>query len=700
MRTAALLTSSLAISILTTAAVATDPKDPFQWLEDPHGTRVMQWVKTENAKTAAAIDSDALFQKLYAEAKTIAEAPDRIPTPLPYRGSIYNYWQDAAHKRGILRVTSAADFQSSVPHWKTVLDLDALSKTEMANWFSPSISCYEPAQRPCVLSLADGGEDAYSAREFDLNSGKFVDGGFALPRGKQDFVWESPTSQLVAREWSSGELTRSGYAYIVKRLTRGAPLSAAVELFRGTADDIQVVPVGFTDGAGHRAVIIQRARSFFEIEDYLMTAAGPKRLGLPLKADLYGLIDGRLIVGLDEDWTVGDAPALLQGSLISIDLAAAQADPLHLQPTLIFHPEPREALIEAQPSKSYLLVHTLKEVNARAYAYKPEPGNRWSRREVTLPDNAAIQFFGADIHSDQAFVQITGFLTPSRLMLADLANGTMAQAKSLPAQFDASQMVVEQLQAVSKDGTKIPYFIVHARQLKLDGSTPTIMYAYGGFQVPMTPAYNGELGKLWLARGGSYVMANIRGGGEFGPAWHDAGLKLKRQRIYDDFVAVAQDIETRGFTSAAHLGIQGGSNGGLLMGVQFTQHPEMWAAVDIGIPLLDMLRYEQIAAGSLWVGEYGSVAKPDEKAFLASISPYENLKPGVKYPQPLIWTTTKDDRVGPQHARKFAAKLSAMGVPYYFYEVTEGGHGTGATLTEQAQMVARQYTYFARKLAL
>jgi len=304
------------------------------------------------------------------------------------------------------------------------------------------------------------------------------------------------------------------------------------------------------------------------------------------------------------------------------------------------------------------------------------------------------------LHSEQAFVQVTGFLTPPKLMLADLSLGTLTTVKTLPPKFDASRAVVEQFEATSKDGTKIPYFVVHPIAMKMDGSTPTILNAYGGFLDARTPTYSAELGKLWLERGGAFVLANIRGGGEFGPAWHEAGLKTHRQRIYDDFAAVGEDLIAKGFTSSAQLGIMGGSNGGLLMGVEFIQHPQLWRAVDIQVPLLDMLRYEQIAAGSSWVAEYGSVSVPAERAFLASISPYNNLQPGVKYPEALIWSTTKDDRVGPQHARKFAAKLAAMGVPYLYFEVIEGGHGAGATPDERAKMHAREYTYFSSKLGL
>ncbi len=293
---------------------------------------------------------------------------------------------------------------------------------------------------------------------------------------------------------------------------------------------------------------------------------------------------------------------------------------------------------------------------------------------------------------------MTSFLTPTSLWLADAAGGSVAMTKTSPARFDASTDVVEQFEATSKDGMQIPYFIVHPKQMKLDGSNPTILYAYGGFQISETPTYSGLLGKLWLERGGVYVLANIRGGGEFGPAWHDAGLTVHRQRIYDDFAAVAQDLIAKKITSPRRLGIQGGSNGGLLMGVEFTQHPELWNAVDIQVPLLDMLRYEQIDAGASWVAEYGSVSNPEQRAFLASISPYNNIVAGVAYPQPLIWTTTKDDRVGPQHARKFAAKLSAMGIPYYFYEVTEGGHASGANLNERAHTTSLEMIYFTRKL--
>jgi prolyl oligopeptidase len=704
--------SIVVLNVGLAASAPTGTPDPFLWLENAHGERAMNWVKAENAKTDAVLERDPRFKALFNDAKAILEAKDRIPEPSVIAGEIFNFWQDADHTHGIWRRTSLADYQSAAPHWRTVIDLDALSKAEKANWFWKGATCREPDEERCIVSLSDGGEDAVSLREFDLAKSTFVDGGFALPRGKQEAAWQDADTLLLAREWKPGEVTRSGYAFVVKTIRRGQPLDTAVEVYRGSADDVGVLPISLSDGSGHSVTLIQRAVSIFEFEYYLLSlkstpqgtperaASGPAKLELPMKADLVTLLDGRLIVSLHEDWKRDGQATLPQGSLVSLELASLAADPRHPQPALIYAPASREAFVEAGATRGHLLVHSLDNVNGRAYCYTPEPNNRWSRRQIDLPNNISVSVIDTDLHSEQAFVQVAGFLTPPLLMLADLGTGALASSKTLPAKFDASRDVVEQLEATSKDGTKIPYFIVHPAAMKMDGSTPTILNAYGGFLDAQTPTYSAELGKLWLERGGAFVLANIRGGGEFGPAWHEAGLKTQRQRIYDDFAAVGEDLIAKGITSSAHLGIMGGSNGGLLMGVEFIQHPQLWRAVDIQVPLLDMLRYEQIAAGSSWVAEYGSVSVPAERAFLASISPYNNLQAGVKYPQALIWSTTKDDRVGPQHARKFAAKLAAMGVPYLYFEVIEGGHGAGATPDERAKMHAREYTYFSSKLGL
>ena len=683
-----------------TDSIAATADDPFLWLEQVDSPRAMDWVRAENAKTAAVLDQDSRYPVLYKDALTIAQAQDRIPQPNIIGGQIYNFWQDASHAHGLWRRTTLEDYQRTDSHWTPVLDLDALSAAEKANWFWSEVQCAQPTERRCMIALSDGGEDAVTEREFDLRSGHFVPGGFVLPKGKQFLAWQDPDTLLVSREWSPGELTRSGYPFIVKRLRRGQPLSAAQELFRGNASDVGVNPISLQDGAGHQALLIQRDLTTFESEFRIVRAQGLAKLALPLKVAPLGLIANRLIIELREDWKTADGPLIPQGSLVAVELTNALHSPEHLRPAVIYTPTARKAFAEASATRDRLLVTELDNVKGRAYVYTPESAGRWSHRALALPDKVTIDIVDTDLHTDRAFLNVTGFLTPPSLWLADLKGSELGVVKTLPPKFDAARQTIDQFEAVSKDGTRIPYFVVHRTDVRLDGSTPTILTAYGGFQISETPYYSATTGKLWLERGGVFVLANIRGGGEFGPAWHEAGLKTQRQRIYDDFTAVARDLIAKGYASPAHLGIRGGSNGGLLMGVEFNQHPELWGAVDIEVPLLDMMRYEQIAAGSSWVGEYGSVSIPEERAFLASISPYQNLKAGVHYPLPLVWTTTKDDRVGPQHARKFAAKLSALGLPYLYYEVIEGGHGAGATLEEKSAMTAREFTYFARQLSL
>ena len=599
--------------------------------------------------------------------------------------------------RGIWRRTTLDDFSQAEPAWETVLDLDALSAAEKANWVWEGADCRWPEERRCLLLLSDGGEDAVTVREFDLVTKQFVPGGFALPRGKQDTAWEDDDTLLVSREWVPGEMTASGYPYVVKRLKRGQPLSSAVEIYRGKPSDISVNPLVLHDGDGNRVTLILRGVTFFTGEYYVLTPGGLRQLAVPLKSDVSALVAGRLLLTLREDWTV-NGRTFAQGSLVAVNLSDAIADPANLKPVLVYAPGPRESLDQVAATKSRLVLTAYHDVKGRAFIYTPAAGGAWTSSPLDLPDDATISLVDANMRDERAFLSVTSFLTPTTLWLTDAASGSLNVVKSLPPRFDASNDVVEQREATSKDGTKVPYFIVHPKNMKYDGSNPTILYAYGGFQVSMTPSYSSAMGKLWLERGGVYVLANIRGGGEFGPAWHEAGLTVHRQRVYDDFAAVARDLIATGVTSPRRLGIQGGSNGGLLMGVEFTQHPELWRAVDIQVPLLDMLRYEKIAAGASWVGEYGSVSNPEQRAFLASISPYDNIKAGVKYPEPFIWTTTKDDRVGPQHARKFAAKLSAMGIPYLYYEVIEGGHGSGANLKERAHTTALEMTYFTRKL--
>jgi prolyl oligopeptidase len=695
---------SQAFILMTLAAPAAmaataPPPDPYIWLEEATSPRAMAWVDAHNAATTKVLEADPRYQVLYDEALEITGARDRIPQPRFLHGAIYNFWQDPEHLRGVLRRTSLADYRLPDPHWTVVLDIDALGKAEGKSWVFRGAQCLRPAERLCLISLSDGGEDAVEIREFDLDAGRFVDGGFHLPHGKHRVAWEDEDHILVASEFTPGDKTASGYPYIVKRLTRGQPLSAAVEVFRGSKDDggYGVSPTVLRDGQDRTLAVIDRPLDTFHAETWVITPAGVKRLAIPTKAQVSELVDGRAIITLNEPWRVGGRH-FAAGSLVSLDLAALKADPAHLEPRLVWAPGPREAGGEVSASRDNLLLTRLDNVRGRAFVYRPT-AKGWTAAKLDLPDNLSVDFGSVDANSNAAFISTSGFIDPSALWLADTSAGTVEKLKTLPPKFDAAGLVVEQFEAASSDGTKIPYFVVHRKGAPLDGSTPTLLTAYGGFQVSNTPAYSAIVGKLWLERGGAYVLANIRGGGEFGPAWHEAGLGVKRQIIYDDFAAVAKDLIARKITSPRRLGIEGGSNGGLLMGVEFTQHPELWRAVVIEVPLLDMIRISKIAAGASWQGEYGDVnADPAVMAFWLKTSPYQNLKAGVAYPEPFIFTTTKDDRVGPQHARKFAAKMEQMGLPFYYYENTEGGHGAGADLKQVAHTSALTMTYLQRKL--
>ncbi len=672
--------------------------DPYLWLEKVDSPQAMDWVRAENRKTLTALEADQRFATFNAQALAIAQTRDRIPFARQIDGGLWNFWQDADHVRGIWRVTSARDYDAGgTPTWKTALDLDAVAKAEHANWVWKGAECEAAHENRCLVTLSDGGEDAATVREFDLRTRRFVQGGFVLPKSKQSMSWDGPDAVVVAREWTPGELTESGYPYVVKRLRRGQPLAAATEVFRGKPSDVSVEVHALADAKGHRVVVLQRGVTFFESENSLLTAAGVKTLGLPKKSSVEELFDGQLIVKLDEDWPAA-GPQFVQGTLVAIDLAQAIATPDALRPTVVFAPTARQSVQEVAGTKTGLVVTLLDNVRGRASVFTRSRAGAWTAEPIALPDNAAVDISDTSSHTATAYLSVAGFLQPQSQWRVDGGRTQSKPLRSLPAQFDASRDDVEQFEATSTDGTKIPYFIVHPKDMPLDGSHPTILYAYGGFAVAEAPRYIGTMGKLWLEHGGVYVLANIRGGGEFGPAWHEAGLKTKRQIIYDDFASVARDLIARKVTSERRLGIMGGSNGGLLMGVEMTEHPELWNAVDIQVPLLDMARFEQIAAGASWVGEYGSVANPDERAFLTKISPYANLHRDVKYPQALVWTTTKDDRVGPQHARKFAARLSEYGIPYYYYEVIEGGHGSGANQKEKAHTNAVEYLYFTRQL--
>jgi len=693
----AALTASLAGAALaqSPALPSIDPlaPDPFAWLEDIHGPRALEWVKTQNARTAQRLETDPRYETFHREALALFTAKDRIPFPEFLGREVDNLWQDDAHVKGLWRRTTPASYRLAQPDWETLIDLDALSKAEGKNWIWKGATCLPPADRLCLVHLSNGGGDAVEVREFDTVAKAFVPGGFHFDAGKQTIDWLDADTLLAARDWGPGTLTQSGYPFILKTLKRGQGLDQAAEVYRGSPSDVRVGPRVLRDPDGRVAeVLIDHNVSFFQT-DYLELAPDgrTRRLDLPKKNDLQGYLVGRIVLSVNENWAAGDRhPAFKAGSLVAYDPKTGAAD-------LIVQPTPTQTIDAVGVTRSRVLVQLLDNVNGALEVYAQGAGG-WTHQRLALPQGSALTIRAADHGSDRAYIASESFLEPTALWAVDAATGQVAKVKQLSPQFDGSRDVVEQHFAVSTDGTRIPYFLVRPKAMKLDGSTPVQMFGYGGFLVSETPTYRPELGKLWLERGGAYVLTNIRGGGEFGPAWHEAALREHRQRAFDDFAAVARDLIARKVTSPRRLGIYGRSNGGVLTSVSITQHPELFGAAVIESPLIDMLRYNHLSAGASWAAEYGDPDVPADRAFIAQYSAYTRLRPGVKYPEPYITTNTEDDRVHPGHPRKFAAELKALGDPFLYYENTFGGHANDADPELNARRWARHYVYLSQKL--
>ncbi len=674
--------------------------DPRDYLSDINGDKAMAWVNSHNQSTLERLGKDPRFDEYQNEMLTILQANDRIPAPtFAHNGMVDNFWQDADHVQGIWRRATWASYKAGKPDWVTILDVDALSKAEGKNWVYKGSNCLPPDYNTCLLVLSDGGLDAETIREFDVSKRAFVDGGFDLPAGKQSATWVDKDTIYVTREWEPGQLTASGYAYVTKKLKRGQSLDQAVEVFRGDPADVSAGRGVLRDVDGSYVMDTNyRGIDFFHTQQGYYVGDQAVDLPLPQSSDFQAYGWGQAVYSLKEDWTSAKGTVFHNGAVIAFDLKAALADPAYLEPTLLFMPDDHQSVESISQTKNRVVLSILSNVTGevRSFAYSAKAG--WSSKELGLPKNSTLSVDSTDDQSDHMFAWSSGFLQPSTLYRVDAASGKVEKIKSSPERFNADGLQVQQFWVTSKDGTQVPYFLVARKDVPLDGTTPTILYAYGGFEISMLPTYSASIGKLWLEKGGAYVLANIRGGGEFGPKWHEAGLKTQRQNIYDDFQAVAQDLIARKLTTPRHLGIMGGSNGGLLMGVQLTERPDLWNAVDVQVPLLDMVNFPHMAAGASWEGEYGNPDDPVEGAFLRKISPYHNVKAGVAYPEPLFETSTKDDRVGPVHARKMAALFEDMGLPFYYYENTEGGHAAAANLKETARRYAIEYTYMSEKL--
>jgi len=676
------------------------PEDPYIWLEETYSEKALAWAEAENAASAKRLEAEPYYQAAYDAAYDVISAQDRIAQPGFRHDMIYNFWTDGDHPRGIWRRTTLASYRSDAPDWETVLDIDALGAAEGRSWVYKGVTCLRPQETRCLLKLSDGGEDAVEIREFDLVTKNFVKGGFFLPQGKSDAIWLDEDTLLVSTDFAGdgSDLTSSGYPNVVKRLERGQTLSEAVELFRGEKDDVSSSAAVLRDNSGHVLPLIVRAPDFWNRTFYLLDGDTVTPIALPSQSSTVAMIEGRIVVYLSQDWAVGGGH-FAQGSIVSITIDDLRADPANLSPTLVWAPGPSEAFENVTNTASRLVVSILDNVSGRILAFAPMPDGGWAQSALALPGNLSIHLVSSDEDSDRLFLNAEGFTAPDTLYLADAASSEVEPVKSLPEKFSSADLVVEQKWATSSDGTRVPYFVVRANDAPMDGTTPTLLYAYGGFQVSMTPNYSALRGKLWLEKGGAFVLANIRGGGEFGPAWHQAGLETNRQLVFDDFAAVGEDLIASGLTSARHLGIMGGSNGGLLVGVQMIQRPDLWNAAVIQVPLLDMLRVSKIGAGASWQGEYGNVnTDADALAFWLERSPYHALDAKTDYPVPFLYSSTKDDRTGSSHARKFAARMKELGLPYEYFEQTEGGHGAGVDPAEQARTHALTYTYLMRQL--
>lgn len=702
MKFASTLAMAAAITIAPhTPAAAQDgipgpEQDPYIWLEEARSERALDWVRQENDKTLAKLAADPRFETLKAEALAIYDNEERIPYVSFRPDGLYNFWQDKANPKGLLRRATMASYRSENPVWETVLDIDALAKADGREWVYKGSSCLPPELRLCMIALSDGGKDATVLREFDMETKSFVEGGFTLPESQGSVQWIDADTLLVGRDFGEGSLTESEYPFIAKVWKRGTPISEAEEIYRGDPKDVSAGASLLRDSEGTvHGRIAYRGLDFFNNSFALWHEGEWLPLEMPKKSNVFGIVDGRLLFSTDVEWKAGDQtfPA---DSLVSVDLAEWKADPNGAAKSLVWAPGERQTRQDAAITSDSLYVALLDNVRGEVLKFDFADGN-WTSAPVPLPENATIGIAAASDESDEVMFSVTDFLNPSSLHYRD-ASGDIEVLDTAPANFLPEGMEVEQFEAVSEDGTKIPYFIVKPKGMAMDGSTATLLTGYGGFQVPRLPSYLGSTGKMWLERGGAYVLANLRGGGEFGPGWHQTAMGANKQRTWDDFIAVAEDLIERGFTSPDHLGIMGGSQGGLLVGTAFTQRPELFDAAVVQIPLFDMLRYHLIGRGASWIGEYGDPRIAEERDWIEAYSPYQKLVEGVDFPNPFFVASTADDRTHPAHARKAVARLHEIGQPVLYYEDMTGGHSGGVDNEQRARLQALQYVYLMQRL--
>jgi len=690
------------MSLSATPAAAQDDgvpgpdQDPYIWLEEARSDEALAWVEDENARTLAHMEADPRFEQLKTESLAILDSEDRIPFVSFRPDGLYNFWQDKANPKGLLRRTTLESYQTDEPEWETILDVDALAEAEGKEWVYKGSTCLPPALNKCMIALSDGGKDATILREFDTATGAFIEGGFELPESQGNIQWVDEDTLLVTRNFSEELMTESEYPFTTREWKRGTSIDDAPEIFRGDKKDVWSGASLLRD---NKSVVHARTAfrgvSFHETEYYVEKDGEWLKLDIPLKASPYGIVDGHLLYSTDVDWET-DGQTFPADSLIAVNLEEWKADPNGAAKTLVWAPGERQTKRGGALTAGALYVGLLDNVVGKILKFNFEDG-AWASEQVDLPDNATVGIAASSNESEQIMFTVTDFLNPTTLYYSD-GSAAPQVLKTSPSRFDKAGMEVEQHEATSADGTKIPYFIVKPKGMEMDGSTATLMSGYGGFQIPRLPSYMGTTGKLWLEKGGAYVLANLRGGGEFGPGWHQTAIRENKQRTWDDFIAVGQDLVDRGFTSPQHLGIQGGSQGGLLVGTAFTQRPDLFNAAIVAIPLFDMLRYHLIGRGASWIGEYGDPRIPEQREWIEGYSPYQKIAEGVDYPTPFLWASTADDRTHPAHARKGAAKLKELGQPYFYFEDMTGGHSGGVDNEQRAKIQALQYVYLMQQL--
>jgi prolyl oligopeptidase len=676
---------------------AASENDPYLFLEDRLGETAREWVKPRSKATVDALTAHPRYSQIHADIRSIRKATDRLATPDVHGDFVYNFWTDDTFKKGIWRRSPVADYDSGSPVWENLVDVGALSTAENADWVWKGASCFAPENRYCLVHLSDGGEDATVVREYDTQLKDFRKNGFALPKSKHSVAWWGEDELLIATDFGPGSLTKSEYARVVKRWKRGTAYTDAEFLFEGKVEDVAVgiwVDNRKTGSVG----LVYRAPTFFEQQYSLLTDVGLKSLPLPLDAEVMGMTETSLLVRVRKDWTFGTR-TLRAGALTSLPLQFNSIDDWARDAKTLYQPDDRSTLEGIAVTDSAVFLVAVTDVKARLLQATLSR-DIWNISDTGLPSDGVIHIHSAEGKKDRLYVEYQSFLSTPTIYRGTSKAGVFSWDKvaSLPARFDSTDMMSEQRHAVSKDGTRIPYFVVRKKTLRLDGSHPTLLYGYGGFEVSLLPKYSGEVGKTWLEQGGIYVVANIRGGGEFGSKWHTAAILEKRQKAYDDFIAVAEDLIQTKHTSAKYLGIRGGSNGGLLVGAVTLQRPELFGAVICAVPLLDMARYHLLPPGDSWTGEYGSVDDPKMAAVIRAYSPYQNIRRDGRYPKIYFWSSLRDDRVHPGHARKMVARMEEYGHSNYYYESTAGGHGGAGDIDQSVQDEAMAVTYLFDQL--